>query len=465
MFDLSALDAELDSLGRAPENASSLARSYAGIALSGPLSAQLEQVDAELSALSNGEYQAPVVVPHARATARFDSALSGVVPVAPVESARARASHYDEIDDEFDPVPTLMPNFAAEAPESAEPAPADSMPASDLQDLQARGPERVDDDSLTPLAGEQSGAFANLAQPRSPSLTESQEIVLPDPIAREELSSESGELSLDGGDPESGSFALPDSPTDPRIVSEDMAARAPVTTEFGSRAEPRASTQLLPFDDVQDALEGSQPIAVSGRATQSPKAELDRDPDAEFDALLSEATDPRGMPTHGSSEFDTDDLLRGLEGGDDETPDTEDVTQNDPHEAEMLTRSLYESGDDNTDVLDRATLGELERAARQEQERTQPEPQPESEDTDADLSSLLSPDELDSGELEIIDDEPTLAPQPTPIKPNPLASMPVPPPSARPGLSNKAPPPPPPSSSPEKRPSLLGRFFTKREGE
>jgi hypothetical protein len=438
MFDLSALDAELDRLGRAPENASSLARSYAGIALSGPLSAQLERVDAELSALSNGEYKAPVL-----------SALSGVMLVEPQHDPRAREpARFDRARDseafDAEPVPSTRSSFDSEPAQSAEPRFGDSQPAADPRD-----------DSLAPMAGEKSGAFANLTQPRSPSLTESQEIVLPDPIAREELSHESGELSLKGDDPESGSFALPDSPPEPASFSDELNARAPVTTE-----------QLLPFDDVQDALEGSQPIAVSGRPTHNPPAELDRDPDAEFDALLSEATDPRGMPTYsGSNEIDADDLLRGLEGDEDDEPDLDDVTQNDPHEAELLTRALYENGDDNTDVLDRATLGDLERAAA----RSEPA-RPEAEDTDSDLASLLGPDELDSGELEILDDEPTLAPQPMPmpmpIEDNPLATMPVPPAaSARPGLSNKAPPPPPPSSSPEKRPSLFGRLFTKREGE
>jgi hypothetical protein len=65
--------------------------------------------------------------------------------------------------------------------------------------------------------------------------------------------------------------------------------------------------------------------------------------------------------------------------------------------------------------------------------------------TDADATLA---DELDSGELEIVmddDDGATLAPPPGP-------------------QSSKAPPPPPPAAG-EKRPSLLGRIFNKRDPE
>jgi hypothetical protein len=313
--------------------------------------------------------------------------------------------------------------------------------------------------SEPPQAEAQHAVFEHAPSTRAPALTQSQEIVLPDPIAREELSSESGELSLGGSDPESGSFELPDSPTEPRITPED------VPQEESAQARSR---ELDPFDDVQDALEGSQPIAVSSsRAALGPGAELDRDPDAEFDALLSEATDPRGIPTLGaSSEIDTDDLLRGLEGsepGDDEggLEELEESDDRAPHEADMLTRSLYEDSSDNTDILDRATLGAIQSAAHGSD--TRPDDDDDADDT---LASLMTPDELDSGELEIIDDEPTLALQ-TPLQPAPAKPPPPRAPTARPGLSNKAPPPPPPSSKPEKRPSggLLGRLFTKREGE
>jgi hypothetical protein len=422
MFDLSALDAELEGLGRAPENATSLAEAFAGIKLSGSLAQRLEQVDAELSTLSNGAYRAP---------APAAPALSGVMPLSS-ESAPRRAGLFGS---------RAEPRASTAAPEpehSSEPEPSPKL-----------GPPYA---SEPPPAEAEHAVFAQTVSTRAPALTESQEIVLPDPIAREELSSESGELSVGGSDPESGSFELPDSPTEPRITPEDL------PQEESAQA---GSHELDPFDDVQDALEGSQPIAVSAaRATLGPGADLDRDPDAEFDALLSEATDPRGIPTVGaSSEIDTDDLLRGLEG----EPGSDEAGGEAPHEADLLTRSLYEDSSDNTDILDRATLGAIESAARGSDTR------PDDDDEEDTLASLLTPDELDSGELEIIDDEPTLAPQSTPLKTAQAPARPTPPkaPTVRPGLSNKAPPPPPPSGKPEKRPSggLLGRLFTKREGE
>jgi hypothetical protein len=452
MFDLSALDAELDSLGRAPENTKSLAEAFAGIALAGSLSARLQQVDAELSALSDGSY-----VPPARVDirpARVDQAPaprvhepSGVVRV---ESSLFHA-HEESREQAWDapimgPAGEEPPAFGAtahaEAHESEYPAHASSSA-----------------ESIPPEQHSDSGRFAHAGELRAAALTESQEIVLPDPIAREELSNESGELSLSGSEPSSGSFELPDSPTEPRITTED--ANLSGTTD--------QTDALLPFDDVQDALEGSQPIAVAGRPTLSPGTDLDRDPDAEFDALLSEATDPRGIPTVGaSSEIDTDDLLRGLDGGDqaDDDVSLEDIEddQDAPHEADALTRSLYEDAGDSTEILDRASLSAIESTAPRSD--TRPDAESDS-DLDASLASLMTPDELDSGELEIIDDEPTLAPQMTPLKSMPAKPPPPKSQTARPGLSNKAPPPPPPSSNPEKRPSggLLGRLFSKRDGE
>jgi hypothetical protein len=434
MFDLSALDAELDGLGRAPENVTALARDFAGVTLSGSLSSQLEQVDAELSALSHGELQASAAP--AREAREPSQEPSGVVSVGLSQQAEHFAPEPERLA-ELEPLSARAPEGALRLPES-ELAP----------------------ESLAPEPTLESQTFEHkLGSSRGASLTESQEIVLPDPIAREELSTESGELRLSGSDPESGSFELPDSPTEPRIVHEDAAP-----------AGASSSEELLPFDDVQDALEGSQPIAVatSNRPTASPITDLDRDPDAEFDALLSEATDPRGIPTVGASsaEIDTDDLLRGLEGGEFADEGSLDMLVDDaPHEADALTRSLYEDSSDSTDIVDRATLGALETAKN----RTDTHPDDEGDDQDATLASLMTPDELDSGELEIIDDEPTLAPQTTPLKTAPAPAKPPPPrtPTARPGLSNKAPPPPPPSGKPDKRPSggLLGRLFTKREGE
>jgi len=229
-------------------------------------------------------------------------------------------------------------------------------------------------------------------------------------------------LSLADKRPASGSYSLP----------EAQPHRAEAASFSRSGANDFAN---MGDDEVQDALEGSQPLfigapAVSKRATRS----MERDPDAEFDALLSEATDPRGIPVVGS-ELDTDDPLRGLEMDDLEVSEAEIGQQSEAdqatHEADELARSLYEEAEsDNTELLDRAALSAIEAQA------------PEG-DTFRDEFALDA--ELDLAELEImLDEEPGAPPQAT---------------------TGKAPPPPPPGS-PDKRPSILGRLFGgKRDGE
>jgi hypothetical protein len=274
-----------------------------------------------------------------------------------------------------------------------------------------------------------------------PPLTESQEIVLPDPIPREELSSESGELLLNDEKPSSGSFSLDEE--DERSSSQPPAP------------EPTSSRRLSSFvaDDVEDALEGSEPLSIGNakaRLSKAPPFKFDRDPDAEFDALLSEATDPGGIPT-GGIDSGPDELL-GLDDEDldgdlhadlataEFDPGASSVTEAVSEAADELAQLMLEDSEDSTEVLDRTTLDAIEASAPEDNPfvRALPaSPTPlADEDPLADFDS-----ELDVGELEILMDEdqpPTKA----------------------------APPPPPPAPSTEKRPSgFLGRFFGRNERE
>lgn len=407
-FDFSALDRELEALGQPADNALALARQFASAnpvadGSSAPL--QLDDIDRTLAALESDGGVDFAALPQNTWVPKVASERPRAAP--PSEAPRAT---YDST-----PPASFAPDSVA--PDSIAPpaslAPASIAPGAGLAADSIAPPASVPPDSIRPPTS---------APPAL--LTQSQEIVLPDPIAREELSTESGELRLDG-EASSGSFELPETPTVPRIEPHDIPG-----------AVSAAAHELSPFDDVQDALEGSQPIMLEAGQRES-RGFGDRDPDAEFDALLSEATDPRGIPTGGgthSAEIDTDDLLRGLEG--DELPDTvvseEELAaahDDEPNEAELLTRSIFEDNGDSTEVIDRNAFSA-----------------PVAEKNLGDEGVTLD-DELDSGELEIVmedDDGATLAPPPGP-------------------QSSKAPPPPPPPA--DKRPSLLGRLFNKRDNE
>jgi hypothetical protein len=416
-FDFSALDSELESLGRPAEDALALARKFAsGSAASAP-GAGLDEIDRTLAALESdgGSNVALAIGP-----------WTGAQPAEALDTSPAVPSH--EV-------------WASVPSEPEAPASAPSAPPPEAAAALYEAPAPAYSEPPAPAYSEPPPARASGAPPATP-LTQSQEIVLPDPIARDELSTESGELRLDGHEPSSGSFELPETPIsartpegslrpEPRGSAREQNIEAQDLARAGAEADARP---LTPFDDVQDALEGSQPLLLDS-AHRELSAFGDRDPDAEFDALLSEATDPRGMPTRAgaSGEVDTDDLLRGLE-GDELTDDVLSVDElaaadaDEPNEVELLTRSLFEDTGDSTEVIDRSVFGTL-----QSEPKTDPDP--------------TLADELDSGELEIVmedDNGATLAPPPGP-------------------QSSKAPPPPPPPG--DKRPSLLGRLFNKRDPE
>jgi hypothetical protein len=411
-FDFSALDAELDRLGPPAEDALTLAQRYAppelaAGALGRPL--PLDQIDRALAALeSDGEPLPPVALQ--REPVPFAPSFTPPAPVnAPAEYREAqerRSEPPQAFASTFpsEPPAAIAAGFPSEPPPaiaagfpSAPPAPLYAVdfpsepppPVEAAPALQSEPPTLRD--PREPEHTEEPDAHAAPRAARGATLTQSQEIVLPDPV-REELATESGELRLDGDEPSSGSFELPESATAPRITAPGRGA----------------------------------------------SAFTDRDPDAEFDALLSEATDPRGIPTGAriasSGEVDTDDLLRGLEG--DELADEELSAQelaaahaDEPHEADLLTRSLFEDAGESTEITDRSALVNAVAAAKT---------------AEADITLA---DELDADDLEIVmeedEDGATLAPPAGP-------------------QSSKAPPPPPPPGA-DKRPSLLGRIFNKRE--
>jgi hypothetical protein len=445
-FDLSAVDAELEQLGRAPDDPLDLARSFAGAVGS------LAQVDHALSALAKvGDAGEPLYVTRPQRTP-----MRSAIPAPPPSPLRER------MESEPEPAPPESSEAArsvlpgAILPASIPPSrgwgtlpPESNEPAERREDGQpdSAWADSLHPDSVAPAELSQDEDFSERQPPRSgtvPSLspaserpaeaaalTQSQEIVLPDPIPHEELSTESGELSLDARAPGSGSFNLSTSPsTSPQSSSRIYAA----AQDFSNLVD----------DEVQDALDGSRPLSMGAPASAQPApVSMDRDPDAEFDALLSEATDPRGIPTgslHG--EVDTDDLLRGLEIDEleeEELPSAQESEADQAtHEADALARSLFENSEfedsegDQTEILDRAAALAIEAQA------------PEGDSGREEI--LLSDEELDPDELEIMmDDEPARPPVPA---------------------SSKMPPPPPSAAAPEKRPSFLGRLFGgKREGE
>jgi hypothetical protein len=468
-LDLSGVDAELEALGSAPDHAVALARSLAGIETGLD---QLQAIDRELGLLE-----------------------LGIAALSPDPAASARSAQIPHAQPEAEEPPLEAVPLEAQAA-----APRESGPAPAGHSARAPGPSAGSDglESWPPLAHSEPPEAAHGDSPLSavhsvppPALTQSQEIVLPDPIPREELSSESGELRLDDEKPSSGSFSLDEEPPESASFGEDAEPHSPAfdpheearpasfgagteprpASSLGSSAGPRPSTNEPPpaarprlsqfvTDDVGEALEGSQPISIGNPKlgpSKTPPFAFDRDPDAEFDALLSEATDPNGMPTD-AGDAEVDELLQGL--GEDEFSgdlhadlattefNPEASAETEVHDAtEELALLMLEDGDDATEVLDRATLGAIEShtpavttpagprsAAHGAAEAALEGAAPAHEDT---LTAFDSA-ELEVGELEIVMDEaPTKAPPA---------------------------PPPPPAGVAEKRPSgFLGRIFGRGE--
>jgi hypothetical protein len=495
-LDLSGVDAELEALGSAPDHAVALARSLAGIETGLD---QLQAIDRELGLLELG-----IAAPSPGSATNAHSAQHARAQP-PVDEPSVEAAVIE----------------AYEAPRESGPAPAGQSERAIASSAGSDGLESwppLAHSEPPPEAAQDDSPLSAVHSVPPPALTQSQEIVLPDPIPREELSTESGELRLDDEKPSSGSFSLDeespesasfDSRAQPRAPSFGSGAEPRSASTFGSGAEtrpassfssgaesrpassfgsgaesrpassfgsdagPRPSTSEPPpparprlsqfvTDDVGEALEGSQPISIGNSKlgpSKAPPFSFDRDPDAEFDALLSEATDPSGMPTD-AGDSEVDELLQGL--GEDELGEDlhadlattefnpEASAETEVHDAsEELALLMLEEPDDATEVLDRATLGAIEShapaittpagprsAAQRAAEGAIEGAAPAQEDTLTEFDSA----ELEMGELEILMDEtPTKAPPP---------------------------PPPPPAGGNEKRPSgFLGRIFGRGERE
>jgi hypothetical protein len=380
-FDFSALDAELAALGTEPADVLQLAAHFAG----------------SLSSLADAD----------RALSELDQGIAVARPAAP----RLELTRLPE--PETDHVPLELSDEELTTHE------VDAPPM--------------------PLAGEP--RLLELSGHRP----ESGEMALPEPVKRPPEDPISGELALvDSEPPTSGSFALP--ANDGRAAEEDL---SPVFTSDlpsipaqprSERPPPAASGGVHTYsegpelhvgdlsaeDDDPDtqavfaAFDGPPSPAPSGETrlkglSDLPAAPPGRDPDAEFDAIFSDATSPSGLPT------------RGYGGGDEEAPSAEELLTG----LETSMSDGEPEPEDHTEVMTLGTLGAAIPIVK--------------DDNPFD-------DELGSSEFEIVLDEgaPEEAAPAAPGKP-----------------PKRSPPPPlPPSGSTslDKRPSFLGRLFGRKDG-
>jgi hypothetical protein len=283
-------------------------------------------------------------------------------------------------------------------------------------------------------------------------------MALPEPVKRPPEDPISGELALvDSEPPTSGSFALP--ANDGQDAEEDL---SPVFTsdlpQPPSRSErplhqggPSGSTPPLPNvrtysegpelsvdalsdeDDDPDtqavfaAFDGAPSAAPSGETRLKGLSDLpaalshpqSRDPDAEFEAIFSDATSPSGIPT------------KGFGMGEDDSPSAEELLTG----LETSVSDEEPEPEDRTEVMTLGTLGAAIPIVK-------------------DDNPFRDEQEIGSSEFEIVLDEET-----------PSEAKAAPPPASKP--PRRSPPPPvPPSGSTnlDKRPSFLGRLFGRKDG-
>lgn len=135
-----------------------------------------------------------------------------------------------------------------------------------------------------------------LAFPRS------EEIVLPEPVSREELEAEaSREIPLDEPTPRSGSFALPsssvDAADDDALIDEiDETIELEMEEDEAPQAAPPMFERPRPRDD-QAAGSPSRERTRQQFDLEEPRASGDVDADSEFAALFAEATRQSNMPS------------------------------------------------------------------------------------------------------------------------------------------------------------------------
>jgi hypothetical protein len=223
-FDFSALDAELESLGRAPRTHWRWARRYAPPGWRrtprqrapsrwtksiGPWPRSRKTTATDLAPApvwSAPELPLDAACPAWRAkprqlragAPRSCSARSRTQPRASAAASRARTPRTLE---------------APAAPESLPPPPSPCHRCSRVLVAPAR------------VATACARSVPPPAQARPAALTQTRRSCCPIPIACDELSTESGELRLDGDDPSSGSFELPETSTEPRISPAEPAAQ------------------------------------------------------------------------------------------------------------------------------------------------------------------------------------------------------------------------------------------------
>jgi hypothetical protein len=280
---------------------------------------------------------------------------------------------------------------------------------------------------------------------------ESGEIPLPEPVQRSSAEDPvSGELSLvESEPPKSGSFELP-APSEGHEPGE----HSEPTDPEGHQAQPAASEgpdedPVLEVDAIDDdeedifasfqsappahtppggaRLKGLSDLPPGGERKPDGWPGSPRDPDAEFDAIFSDATSPSGLPTRGFSFADeespsADELLTGLE-----APPPQSARAQ-PESAPDDDGEPFIETDDHTEIIDSRTLSSITSTAN------------------SDENAFRNEEEFGSTDFEILVDEDESA-------------------DSSKAAAKKTPPPPLPKSNDpnDKRPSFLGRIFGRNE--
>jgi hypothetical protein len=452
---LTAVDDELAALCPAE-----LARSH-GPALFSPLSLSLEQVDAMLAELGRGSATQAVE----RALGTSPTSPSSPPTTSPPPRAESRvgsrslppAARASAITSVQRPVSARPPERPSAAPESStsqvlEPAAAEPLPpprsvpprrAKPLTAAEARAslaPTRRD---LPPVrAGsvlaKTDADVANANAAVSPAADEA-----PAPADTTQVTARS-EPNPPAEAPALAAEPTVDAPaTEPTVdaPATELAVDAPALAAVSADApepEPHAAEHTL--NDASPRLLSSGELALSA---ESGSLLLTRDPDAEFDALLADATAPHGVPSNallgtlGASDpealvqgLDTSDELVAAVVGDRRPSQPGAAASSSPPSGPAARQSPDASIDipidgESTEVFDDETIGAIKAA------------------------SIAPPEELELSDLEMeLDEEDTLqgaeAPKPPPLPPTR---------GSTPGENTQV----------DKRPSFLGRLFGKRE--
>jgi hypothetical protein len=368
-FDFSAIDAELSTLGREPAELTTLARQYAGEL------GTLAEVDRALEALGVAVELPP---PAVRSVPRVEFTPAPVERDLPLE--------LNVEDDELD-------------------ASVDA--------------------ALTPMASMEPPANVGGRTPKSG------EIPLPEPVRRspaQDADPISGELALSPDEPTSGSFELPEAaPPEPVVTQEASGSDEDDEPELSVATLDDEDDELFAsFQSVAPAttpsggarLKGLSDLPAGGAEKPEPWTGASRDPDAEFDAIFSDATSPSGLPTRGFAFSDddespsADELLTGLEAPSPAKPSSDDALESEDH----------------TEIIDSRTLGSITSQAKAD-----------------DDNPFRDEEEFGSTDFEIVMDDEAEAPQ-----------------------KGKTPPPPLPKAQAnqdpnDKRPSFLGRIFGRKD--